>query len=60
MGGRKTRKGKDSDFVTSAPCIPDAKKIPKDAKSSVAQRSIDRSEDVFEEYSVPVISVAVV
>ena len=28
-GGRKTRKGKDSDFVTSAPCNPDAEKSPK-------------------------------
>ena len=29
VGGRKTRKGKDSDFVTSASCVPDAEKSTK-------------------------------
>ena len=55
-----------SDFVTSASCIPDAqKKTPKMQNyswyaSHGTQRSADRSEDVFVEYPVHVISVAVV
>ena len=52
-----------SDFVTSASCVPD--EFPKTQNKlwnafRRTQRSIDRSEDVFVEYPVCVISVAVV
>ena len=53
-------------FVTSTSCVPDAQKSAKNATinntldaSRETQTSTDRSEDVFVEYPVRVISVAV-
>ena len=54
-----------SDFVTSASCIPEAKKFPKMQNNSWhachrTQRTIDQFEDLLVEYPVHVISVPVV
>ena len=53
-----------SDFAISRSCVPDTKKFSKIQNnlwyaSQRMQRSIDRSDHVFVEYSVCVISVAV-